>query len=100
MNINEQERIINFMYKHNLSCDVTSRVLDLSAEVGKLGKMVLKNTNYGKEQFKSSPELNDQLGEIYLVILELANEMGVHLEDVFKRAVERNDLKLSDKENN
>ena len=97
MNINEQKRIINYMYKHDLSCDATNRVLDLSSEVGKLSKMILKNTNYGKEEFKINPEMQDQVGEIYLVLLELANDMGLDLQDSFKRAVERNDIKLSDK---
>lgn len=98
MHLNNQEKAINFAYKHNITCDVESKILDLVSELGILSKKILKVTNYGKENFVTTPEIEDQVGEAYLVFLELANEIGVNLEDSLKRAVERNELKLKDKD--
>lgn len=99
MNINEQEKAINFVYKHDIDCEVPYRLLDLSSELGALSKMILKETDYGKKEFESNPEIDDKLGQMYFVFLELANEIGVNLDDALKRALEKNDIKLKDKEN-
>lgn len=98
MNINEQEKTENFVYKHDIECKVPERLLDLSSEFGELAKLVLKETEYGKKEFVSNAEIDDKMGQLYLVFLELANEIGVNLDDAFKRALETNDLKLGDKE--
>ncbi|MDO4742342.1 MAG: MazG-like family protein [Candidatus Saccharibacteria bacterium] len=92
-----QKIIRDFNAKYNLGGSVETRFIDLSSEVGELGKEILKGTNYGEKKFEKTSNLEFEIGDVLFSLVSVANCAGVDLDialaKVLKKYEDRFDVK-------
>ncbi|NPA67753.1 MAG: nucleotide pyrophosphohydrolase [Chlorobi bacterium] len=62
----------------------------LTEEVGEVARIIARQ--YGEQSFKKSdrnPELADELADVLFVLICIANQTGINLEDAFKKNLEK-----------
>jgi NTP pyrophosphatase (non-canonical NTP hydrolase) len=68
----------------------------LAEEVGEVAKIISRK--YGEQSFKNTDlnyDLADELSDVLFVIICLANQTGIDLEEAFKRNLEKKTLRDS-----
>ena len=58
----DDSAVYGFLDEYKLRCGITERYIDLSSEVGELGKELLKATDYGKVDFRMTADTEQELG--------------------------------------
>lgn len=88
-----QKKVNDFNIKYNLSGSIETRFIDLSSEVGELGKEILEGTDYGKKEFSKTGNLESEFGDVLFSLVSAANcagvDLGVALEKVLKKYEDR-----------
>ena len=84
-----QLRVSEFVDEHGPEAPTHARTLDLTSEVGKLAKEVLKDTKYGSQKFEPPQGWEDELGDVFFVLVCLANSTGVDLETALEGALRK-----------
>ena len=59
----DDSAVYGFLDEYKLRCGITERYIDLSSEVGELGKELLKATDYGKVDFRMTADTEQELGD-------------------------------------
>ena len=77
---NIQKKVNNFNIKYNLGGSVETRFIDLSSEVGELGKEILEGTDYGEKEFEKTGNLESEFGDVLFSLVSAANCAGVDLD--------------------
>lgn len=77
-----QRKVLSFVQKTNTESGIETNFIDLTSEVGELGKEILKSTNYGKSEFKDSVALRLETGDVLYSLIKLSNELQIDLEEV------------------
>lgn len=85
--MNLQERGQSLLREFKLGIDPTTRALDLSSEVGEVCKEILKATQYGTQDFQSTPNLEMELGDAYFSLLTLASSVHVDLDAALEKVM-------------
>lgn len=92
-----QQEVARFVQTHGLQADVSTRLLDLTSEVGEVAKEVLKGTGYGREPFRPTAEWEGELGDVYFALLCVANSTGVNLEQALTGALAKYESRMAAK---
>lgn len=90
-----QRKVAEFVAEHNLEASISTRMLDLTSEVGELAKEVLKSTTYGHQPFSATASFAGELGDVYFSLLCLAGSANLSLEDVLNQALAKYSERLS-----
>lgn len=93
-----QKSVHEFIAQHQLSCGVESRFIDLTSEMGELGKELLKGSDYGKSACRITENAEDELGDCLFSLLALACEMNINAENALKHALEKYQKRFSEKQ--
>ena len=72
-----QEKVRSFLTERRLALTPATRLLDLSSELGELGKEYLKATAYGAQPFTATSAWSEELGDALFSLLALAVETGI-----------------------
>ena len=70
----------------------------LMEEVGELSRLIVRK--YGEQSFKESDkgkELSDEMADVLFVLICLANQTGINLEDALKKNIEKKTLRDKDR---
>ena len=59
----DDSAVYGFLDEDKLRCGITERYIDLSSEVGELGKELLKATDYGKVDFRMTADMADTMND-------------------------------------
>lgn len=73
----------------------------LMEEVGELARLMART--YGDQSFKKSDRESDipsEMGDVLFVLICLANQMGISLEDALKKTIEKNTSRDKDRHKN
>jgi len=73
----------------------------LMEEVGELSRLVART--YGDQSFKKSDlekDIPSEMGDVLFVLICLANQMGISLEDALKQTIEKNTTRDKDRHKN
>ena len=86
-----QSAIDNWIKKHGVRYfnELTNMAL-LTEEVGELSRIVARK--YGEQSFKPGEEnmdLGDEMADVLFVLICLANQTGIKLEDALKKNLEK-----------
>ena len=87
MNPGIQRRVAEFVKTNNLSAAVSPRVVDLVSEARELSKALLGDTRYGTTRVHPSHGWVEELGDVLLSPICVANSPGVDLETDLRRAL-------------
>lgn len=89
-NIQEMQiRVAKMVKEFNLQTSPEMRFIDLSSEIGELGKEILKGSDYGKKIYKNTEELDSEMGDVLFSLTCIANELGVSLEKALLKIMKK-----------
>ena len=84
--------------------ELTNMVI-LSEEVGELAKLVARK--YGEQSFKNEisnqevkEKISDEMADVMFVLMCLANQMDINLEDAFHKNIEKKTSRDKDRHHN
>lgn len=92
-----QKEINDFTIKYNLGGSAEARFIDLSSEVGELGKEILEGTNYGEKAFSKTDNLESELGDVLFSLVLVANCVGVDLDIALKGVLKKYEARFDAK---
>ena len=83
-----QEKVADFVEKHDMEAAQGFRLLDLVSEVGELAKDATKTSEYGlsPEKFKLK---EDEVGDVMFSLLALADHLGIDAEKALENSIEK-----------
>ena len=94
-----QKAVNEFVLVHRLSCGAQARYIDLTSEVGELGKEILKGSDYGRTACRSSKNMEEELGDCLFSLLALACELNIDAQQALNRVLEKYETRFSEKGN-
>ncbi len=94
-----QKAVNEFVLAHRLSCGAQARYIDLTSEVGELGKEILKGSDYGRTACRSSENTEEELGDCLFSLLALACELNIDAQQALNRVLEKYETRFSEKGN-
>ena len=84
-----QKTINDFTIKYNLGGSIETRFIDLSSEVGELGKEILEGTDYGAKKFEGTDNLESEIGDALFSLVSVANCAEINLESALKNVLRK-----------
>ena len=84
-----QKAVETFILRHELCCGVRNRFIDLTSEIGELGKELLKGSCYGKQAYEHSDNVLSEMGDCLFSLLALCSEMGFSAEEALQNALQK-----------
>lgn len=85
--------------KYNLEISPELRYIDLTSEVGELGKELLKSTQYGKKVFIKSENMQSEIGDILFSLACIANTLEIDIEQALIEAMKKYQCRFNEKGN-
>ena len=92
-----QKEINELTIKYGLGGSVETKFIDLTSEVGELGKEILEGTNYGETEFKKTDNLESEIGDVLFSLVSVANCVEVDLDSALKGVLEKYEKRFSTK---
>ena len=87
--INIQELVNEMVQKYNLEISPELRYIDLTSEVGELGKEILKATKYGKEEFNITDNTESEIGDVLFSTICIANTLDIDIEQALNGVIKK-----------
>ena len=84
-----EKRVYDFIDAYQLRCGVESRFIDLTSEIGELGKEILKGTEYHTREFAPTAGLSGKVGDCVFSLLALCQELGIDAEAALREALDK-----------
>ena len=94
-----QEMIKQITNKYNLEISPELRYIDLSSEVGELGKEILLSTDYGDNQFIATDNLESEIGDTLYSLICIANSLNIDLSKALMSVLQKYEKRFSEKGN-
>ena len=82
-----QKSVEAFIREYGLECGEYIRYIDLTSEVGELGKEILKGSDYGKSKYCNTENAEAELGDCLFSLLALCCEMNIDAEAALRSAL-------------
>ena len=92
-----QKTIRDFNAKYNLAGSIETRFIDLSSEIGELGKEILEGTNYGEKEFSRTDNLESEFGDVLFSLISVANCAGVDLNAAMEKVLNKYETRFNEK---
>ena len=84
-----QEMVSQMVKKYDLETSPEMRYIDLTSEMGELGKELLKGSNYGKESFSKTNNLESEIGDTIFSLTCIANSLEVDMSKALKVVIQK-----------
>lgn len=84
-----EDKVAAFAEEHGLDHSHETAILDLVSEVGEVAKEILSSTDYGSTSFKTTKELELEVGDVYYSLITLAGTLDIDLEKALDLALEK-----------
>lgn len=94
---NTQKKIRDFNTKYSLGGSIETRFIDLSSEVGELGKEILEGTNYGEKEFSRTDNLESEFGDVLFSLISAANCVGINLDVALEKVLNKYENRFNEK---
>jgi len=92
---NTQEQIHLFCLHHGLVAPPEHRLMDVQSELGEVAKEILKETDYGKREWRgASDDAASEMGDLLFSVIALANAMHVDLDAALKTVLAKYEKRL------
>ena len=84
-----QEKVKEMIKKYNLESSNEIRFIDLTSEIGELGKEILKGNDYGKKEFCNTDNVESEIGDVLFSLICIANGMNISLENAIESVLKK-----------
>lgn len=92
-----QKNVNDLILKYNLESPIEERFIDLVSEVGELGKEVLKGSNYGKEDFCITDNIESEIGDVLFSLICVSNALDIDMKNALDGVLEKYNNRFSKK---
>lgn len=89
-----QNKVQEFVKKHNLTHIPEISALDLVSEMGEVAKEILKSGNYGKITPQKSGEMESELGDALYSLITLANSLNIDLDKALNLVLKKYEKRI------
>ena len=90
LSIKEIQMLVDEMVnRYNLKITPELRFIDLSSEIGELGKEIIKGSDYGTKEYKNTSELESEIGDVFFSLSCIANQLNINLEKALLKAMRK-----------
>ncbi|PSG98682.1 MAG: nucleotide pyrophosphohydrolase [Nanohaloarchaea archaeon SW_7_43_1] len=92
----QQEKVAEFVEKHNMQATSAFRIMDLVAEVGEIASDATKSADYGESEEELRVE-KDELGDALFSLISVANDLGIDLEEALDESLDKYESRIEEK---
>lgn len=90
LSIHEMQMLVDEMVKrYNLKTTPEVRFIDLSSEIGELGKEIIKGSDYGTKEYRNTSELDSEIGDVFFSLTCIANQLDINLEEALLKVMKK-----------
>ncbi|MBR5647648.1 nucleotide pyrophosphohydrolase [Candidatus Saccharibacteria bacterium] len=82
-----QEKVKELVKKYDLGGDINVRYIDLTSEVGELGKEILEGSDYGSRDFAKTEDTEMEFGDTLFSLICVANELDIDMGEALDKAL-------------
>lgn len=94
-----QELVSQMTKKYNLEISPELRYIDLTSELGELGKEILLSTEYGRNEFSATDNLESEIGDTFYSLICIANSLDINLSNALIKVIKKYEQRFSEKGN-
>ena len=92
-----QELVSQMTKKYNLEISPELRYIDLTSEVGELGKEILLSTEYGRNEFSATDNLESEIGDTFYSLICIANSLDINLSNALIKVLQKYEKRFFEK---
>lgn len=92
----QQQKVEEFMEKHELEGTTAFRIMDLVSEVGEIVSDATKSADYGVSEEELEVK-EDEFGDVLFSLCAVANDLDVDLEQAFEKALAKYQERMEEK---
>ncbi|MFT4892256.1 MAG: NTP pyrophosphatase (non-canonical NTP hydrolase) [Candidatus Nanohaloarchaea archaeon] len=92
----EQDKVAEFVEKHEMEATSAFRVLDLVAEVGEIASDAAKSAEYGMREEELDVS-EDELGDAFFSLLAVANDLEIDLGEALDKSMKKYGERIDEK---
>lgn len=92
-----QSAVKHLIKQYHLTCSAQSRYIDLTSEVGELGKELLKSSAYGSQPVQVNDAIAEEAGDCLFALLALMDELQINAEDALQAVLDKYQLRFQSK---
>lgn len=93
--MDEQERVAEFVARHDLDAPPEFRLLDAVSELGELAKNVNESTDYGTTPADAEVD-SDEVGDALFALLALADSVDVDAGEALDEALAKYEARIAE----
>ena len=90
-----QEKVNDLIKKYNLESSTEIRFIDLTSELGELGKEILKGNDYGRKEFSNTENLESEIGDTLFSLICVANGLNIDLQKALDNVLNKYENRFS-----
>ncbi len=94
-----QEIVSKKVNQYDLETIPELRYVDLTTEIGEVGKELLKSSDYGKKQLSKTDSLEIEIGDVLFSLICIANTLNIDLETALLDAMKKYERRYTKKGN-
>lgn len=91
----QQEKVEEFVEKHDLEGKTAFRILDFLAEAGEIAADAAKSSDYGMNEDELQIK-KDEIGDALFSLLTVASDLGIDAEEALQESLEKYESRISD----
>lgn len=92
-----QELVSQMTKKYNLEISPELRYIDLTSELGELGKEILLSTEYGRNEFSATDNLESEIGDTLYSLICIANSLDINLSNALIKVLQKYEKRFFEK---
>jgi len=92
-----QELVSQMTKKYNLEISPELRYIDLTSELGELGKEILLSTEYGRNEFSATDNLESEIGDTFYSLICIANSLDINLSIALIKVLQKYEKRFFEK---
>lgn len=92
-----QELVSKMTKKYNLEISPELRYIDLTSELGELGKEILLSTEYGRNEFSATDNLESEIGDTFYSLICIANSLDINLSNALIKVLQKYEKRFFEK---
>ena len=92
-----QEKVKQFINQYHLSCSAQTRYIDLTSELGELGKELLKSSSYGSVPVQPNAAIAEEAGDCLFSLLALMDELHLNAEEALQAVLAKYEQRFHSK---
>ena len=92
-----QGLVSEMVKRYELETTPELRYVDLTTEVGELGKELLKGSDYGKKQLQKTENLELEMGDTLFSLTCIANSLNIDLQTALVNVIEKYQKRFNEK---